>query len=120
MPMGSSASVSGFPFPDSLMARYEGGLVPQGISAEIIAERWDLGREELDKFSARSHILAGKDVVCGNAGRDLLRGGPGRDRGPDGVVLQEVMLLNDTLRSNIVLGREMDDTRLCDAAEKAA
>jgi ATP-binding cassette subfamily B protein len=37
-----------------------------------------------------------------------------------GVVPQEVMLLNDTLRSNIVLGREMDDTRLRDAAEKAA
>jgi ABC-type multidrug transport system fused ATPase/permease subunit len=37
-----------------------------------------------------------------------------------GVVPQEVMLLNDTLRRNIVLGREMDDTRLRDAAEKAA
>ena len=60
VPMGSSASVSGFPFPDSLMARYEGGLVPQGISAEIIAERWGLGREELDRFGARSHELAGK------------------------------------------------------------
>jgi ATP-binding cassette, subfamily B, bacterial len=37
-----------------------------------------------------------------------------------GVVPQEVMLPNDTLRRNIVLGREMDDTRLRDAAEKAA
>ena len=60
VPMGSSASVSGFPFPDSLMSRYEGGLVPQGISAEIISERWGLSREQLDEFGARSHTLAGK------------------------------------------------------------
>ena len=60
VPMGSSAQAPGFPFSEQLMGRYESGLVPQGISAEIIAERWDLGREELDRFSARSHILAGK------------------------------------------------------------
>jgi acetyl-CoA acetyltransferase family protein len=34
--------------------------VPQGISAEIIAERWELSREELDRFGARSHELAGR------------------------------------------------------------
>ncbi|MGH2747997.1 MAG: thiolase family protein [Actinomycetota bacterium] len=60
VPMGSSAQHEGFPFPDSLMSRYEGGLVPQGVSAEIIAERWGLGREELDRFGARSHELAGR------------------------------------------------------------
>ena len=59
VPMGSSASVSGFPFSDQLMSRYEGGLVPQGISAEIIAERWELNRDELDAFSMRSHERAG-------------------------------------------------------------
>jgi acetyl-CoA acyltransferase len=60
VPMGSSAQHEGFPFPESLMSRYEGGLVPQGVSAEIIAERWGLGREELDRFGARSHELAGR------------------------------------------------------------
>jgi acetyl-CoA acetyltransferase family protein len=60
VPMGSSAQAPGFPFSDQLMSRYEGGLVPQGISAEIIAERWDLKREDLDAFSARSHTLAAK------------------------------------------------------------
>ena len=65
VPMGSSASVSGFPFPDSLNSRYEGGLVPQGISAEIIAERWGLSREDLDRFGARSHELAGKATAAG-------------------------------------------------------
>lgn len=60
VPMGTSAQSQGWPFSDRLMSRYEGGLVPQGISAEIIAERWDLTRDELDRFGARSHELAGR------------------------------------------------------------
>ncbi|HEV3473082.1 MAG TPA: thiolase family protein [Actinomycetota bacterium] len=60
VPMGSSAQHQGFPFPESLMGRYEGGLVPQGISAEIISKRWELTREQVDEFGARSHVLAGK------------------------------------------------------------
>jgi acetyl-CoA acyltransferase len=70
--MGSSAQHEGFPFPDRLMSRYEGGLVPQGISAEIIAERWDLSREELDRFSARSHELAGKATESGAFKNEIL------------------------------------------------
>ena len=65
VPMGSSASVQGFPFSDRLMSRYEGGLVPQGISSEIIAERWGLAREELDKLGARSHERAGEATTSG-------------------------------------------------------
>ena len=37
--------------------RYPDGLVGQGISAELIAARWKLSREELDEFAARSHRL---------------------------------------------------------------
>jgi acetyl-CoA acyltransferase len=58
VPMGSSAQAPGFPFPDSLMGRYEGGLVPQGISAEIISERWGITREDADRFGGRSHERA--------------------------------------------------------------
>lgn len=65
VPMGSSAQVSGFPFSEQLMSRYEGGLVPQGISAEMIAERWELSREDLDAFSMRSHERAGAATVNG-------------------------------------------------------
>jgi acetyl-CoA acyltransferase len=65
VPMGSSAQTQGFPFSEGLLARYEGGLVPQGISAEIIAERWDLSREELDHFGARSHERAGAATQSG-------------------------------------------------------
>jgi acetyl-CoA acyltransferase len=39
-------------------ARYPEGLVGQGISAELIAARWGIGRETLDEYSERSHRLA--------------------------------------------------------------
>ncbi len=58
VPMGSSAQTQGSPFPESLMSRYEGGLVPQGISAEIISERWGVTREAADALGARSHERA--------------------------------------------------------------
>ena len=65
VPMGSSAQAPGFPFPDSLMGRYEGGLVPQGISAEIISERWGISREDADGFGARSHERALRATEAG-------------------------------------------------------
>jgi acetyl-CoA acetyltransferase family protein len=46
------------PFGPAVAARYAPGLVPQGISAELIAARWKLSRTALDEFSARSHELA--------------------------------------------------------------
>jgi acetyl-CoA acyltransferase len=62
VPMGSSAMTpnTGVPFGDRMTARYEevGGLVPQGISAELIADKWDLSREDLDTYAARSQQLA--------------------------------------------------------------
>src|SRR5215203_876831 len=47
VPMGASMQVAGMPFGPAVFARYAeaGGLVPQGVSAEIIAERWNLSRE---------------------------------------------------------------------------
>ncbi len=60
-PMGSSVVRElGFPFGPSMMKRYEerGGLVGQGISAEMIADQWNLSRQDLDAFSARSQQLA--------------------------------------------------------------
>jgi acetyl-CoA acyltransferase len=45
--------------------RYDGGLIQQGISAEIIAARWKLARTALDEFSARSHRLAADAAASG-------------------------------------------------------
>ncbi|HET9443339.1 MAG TPA: thiolase family protein [Acidimicrobiales bacterium] len=62
VPMGSSLGVAGMPFGPAMSARYAevGGLVPQGISAEIIAERWDIGRDELDAYAVESHRRAAR------------------------------------------------------------
>jgi acetyl-CoA acyltransferase len=46
------------PFGDLVAARYAPGLVPQGVSAELIADRWKLSRTDLDEYSARSHHRA--------------------------------------------------------------
>ncbi|HLT16723.1 MAG TPA: thiolase family protein [Acidimicrobiales bacterium] len=56
-PMGASITPGSFPFGPKVTARYP-NLVPQGISAEMIAEKWGLTREDLDAFGARSQQLA--------------------------------------------------------------
>lgn len=60
VPMGASRSSHGFPFTQAMGERYSpvGGLVSQGISAEMIAEKWGLTRDELDTFSVESHQRA--------------------------------------------------------------
>ncbi len=52
VPMGSDGSS----FSDQLLAQYN--IVPQGISAEMIAAKWHLTREELDRYSYESHMRA--------------------------------------------------------------
>ena len=52
VPMGSS----GGDLSDALLERFE--IVPQGISAEVIADEWGLSREELDAYSLESHRRA--------------------------------------------------------------
>jgi acetyl-CoA acyltransferase len=59
VPMGSSVmSGPGAPFGPSVLERYENSLVPQGVSAELIAEKWGLTREQLDALSLESHQRA--------------------------------------------------------------
>lgn len=48
------------PWGPMVRGRYPDGLVGQGISAELIAARWNLSRDELDAFAARSHQLAAR------------------------------------------------------------
>jgi acetyl-CoA acyltransferase len=59
-PMGASITPGSFPFGPGVMERYAdvGGIVPQGISAEMIADKWDLSREDLDAFGAQSQQRA--------------------------------------------------------------
>ena len=83
VPMGASAMVPavGLPFGPAMMRRYapDGGLVPQGISAELVAERWGLTRLELDDLAARSQSLASQATEEGRFRREILPV-PGRRR----------------------------------------
>ena len=72
MPLGSNMETYGSPWSDSLIDRYEGRIVHQGISAEMIAERWGLSRGELDELGARSHELAGKATADGAFADEIL------------------------------------------------
>src|ERR1700758_4542576 len=58
VPMGTSILPGTNPFGEAFKERYSEGLVPQGISAELIAAKWGLSRLQLDEFSASSHEKA--------------------------------------------------------------
>ncbi len=58
VPMWSNVPPGADPFGPGVAKRYPEGLVPQGISAELVAAKWDLRREELDEFAATSHQRA--------------------------------------------------------------
>ena len=76
VPMGSSMADGkyGFPFGPKVAARYEsvGGLVPQGISAELIAEKWDISREDMDRFGLQSQNRAARATAEGRFQTQIL------------------------------------------------
>src|SRR5207253_8088396 len=53
-----------------LMARYE--LIPQGLSAELIAKRWEVTRAEQDELGLRSHQLAARATDEGRFEREII------------------------------------------------
>ena len=60
----------GSPWPPELLRRYN--LVPQGISAEMIADRWEIPRSELDEIGLRSHRLAHRATEEGRFEREIV------------------------------------------------
>jgi len=72
VPMGSTMEGPGVPFGPTMHARYQGRLVPQGISAELITEKWGLTREEQDAFALRSHQRAAAAQDAGRFDRQLV------------------------------------------------
>jgi acetyl-CoA acyltransferase len=69
VPMGTNAQVGGMPFGDTVMKRFN--LVPQGISAEMIAEKWDVSREVLDQVGYRSQVHAAQARDTGRFEREI-------------------------------------------------
>src|SRR3989304_408124 len=71
VPMGSNGQGPGDgPISPKLQALYN--IIPQGLSAELIAEKWGLKREELDEFSAQSHEKAGRAIAEGRFKREIV------------------------------------------------
>jgi acetyl-CoA acyltransferase len=60
----------GMAFSPQLMERYN--LVPQGISAEMIADKWEIPRSELDEIGLRSHQLAARATEEGRFDREII------------------------------------------------
>jgi acetyl-CoA acyltransferase len=71
VPMGSNLTAGGFEgFSPKLYERWE--VVPQGISAEVIAEEWNLPREALDEYSFESHRRAVAAIDEGRFEREIV------------------------------------------------
>jgi acetyl-CoA acyltransferase len=60
----------GMAFSPQLLERYN--LVPQGISAEMIADKWEIPRSELDEIGLRSHQLAARATEEGRFEREII------------------------------------------------
>src|SRR5207249_3850655 len=73
VPMGASVADGkyGLPFGPMMTGRYP-NLVPQGISAEMISEKWGISREQNDAFSVESHRRAARATEEGRFERELL------------------------------------------------
>jgi acetyl-CoA acyltransferase len=76
VPMGASIADGkyGFPFGPKVGERYapQGGLIPQGLSAEMIAEKWGLTRDDVDRFGLRSQERATQATAEGRFESQIL------------------------------------------------
>jgi len=80
VPMGSARGDAD-PYGPRVAARYAPGLVPQGISAELVADKWGLTRRQLDEFAVASHQRAAEAAASGAFDREIIP-----VTTPDGVV----------------------------------
>jgi acetyl-CoA acetyltransferase family protein len=60
----------GSPWPPAILERYN--LVPQGISAEMIADKWEIPRSEMDELAVRSHQRAARATEEGRFERETI------------------------------------------------
>jgi acetyl-CoA acetyltransferase family protein len=97
VPMGVTAQQGpGMPFGPKVLERYANGLVPQGMSAEMIAEKWGISREELDVLSLESHRRAGKATEEGRFEGQIVPVEVTRDDGTTEMVTRDEGIRWDT------------------------
>jgi acetyl-CoA acyltransferase len=98
VPMGSSMEGPGKPFGPRVFERYDHRLVPQGISAELIAEKWDISREEIDALAYESHFRANRATEEGRFDNEII---PIEVRRDDGTV--EMVTRDEGIRPSTTL-----------------
>jgi acetyl-CoA acyltransferase len=99
VPMGASFGKGvGFPFGPNVEARYAeaGGLIPQGLSAELIAEQWNISREELDAYSVESQMRAARARDEGRFDQEIIPVAMRRrDKESGEVIAEDTIVRND-------------------------
>jgi acetyl-CoA acyltransferase len=97
VPMGITAQQGpGMPFGAKMLERYANGLVPQGISAEMIAEKWAISREELDELALESHRRAAQATQEGRFDGQIVPVEITREDGTNEVVTRDEGIRWDT------------------------
>jgi acetyl-CoA acetyltransferase family protein len=97
VPMGITAEQGpGMPFGPRMMERYSQGLVPQGISAEMIAEKWGISRQELDELSLASHHRADQATTEGRFESQIVPVEITRENGDTETVTRDEGIRSDT------------------------
>jgi acetyl-CoA acyltransferase len=92
VPMGTTMQQGpGLPFGPKMLERYANGLVPQGISAEMIADKWGISRERLDSIALDSHTRAARATDEGRFETEIVP-----VETPDGVVTHDEGIRRDT------------------------
>ena len=83
VPMGS-ARIGQNPFSPGVLTRYAPGMIGQGVSAELMASKWQVTRDEMDAYSARSHQRAAAARAAGHFKSEIIP-----VTTPDGVVTED-------------------------------
>jgi len=109
VPLGS-ATAGGTPLSPRLRDRYPDGLVNQGVSAELIAARWGLGRDELDAYAAESHARAARAWSDGFFDRTVVSVAEAPDVGGDetvreGTTVERLAALPTSFRTDALAAR---------------
>jgi acetyl-CoA acyltransferase len=106
VPMWSNVPAGADPFGPGVAARYPDGLVPQGISAELIAAKWELPRSDLDRFALESHRRAAAATEAGLFAEEIVP--------IDGVVTDESIRPGTTLEALAGLKPAFEDPSMAE------
>ena len=97
VPMGSSYQQGpGAPFGSRMLYRYDNGLVHQGISADLIAQKWELSRSQLDEYSLESHLRAARATAEGRFRSQIVPVEVKNEDGTTSIVDQDEGIRTDT------------------------